>query len=406
VNAPSRDADFSGPGEATALATLLAISFAHLLNDAIQSLIAAIYPLLKDSFALDFTEIGIISLAFQITASLLQPVVGTVTDRWPQPWSLPVGMGFTLAGLVVLAFAPNYLALVGGSVLVGFGSAIFHPESSRVARLASGGRYGLAQSIFQVGGNVGTAIGPLLAAIIVVPFGQSAIAWFSVAAILGMVVLYRVSNWYSLRIPAVAPRSRAMVGGVELPGGRVVLALAVLTLLIFSKFFYLACLTNYFTFYLIDRFAVSVQESQVLLFVFLFAVAAGTVIGGPIGDRFGRKVVIWFSILGALPFTIALPYASLFWTVALSVVIGLIISSAFSAMVVLAHGLMPGRVGMVSGMFFGLAFGLGGIGAALLGVLADQTSIEFVFEVCSYLPAIGILTIFLPEVGGHTTRRT
>jgi FSR family fosmidomycin resistance protein-like MFS transporter len=402
MNATAQNADFTGPAETTAVATLAAISLAHFLNDMIQSVLPAIYPLLKASFALDFAEIGAITLVFQLTASLLQPLVGVYTDRWPQPYSLTVGMGLSLLGLLVLAGAASYAALIGGAALVGLGSAVFHPESSRVARLASGGRYGLAQSVFQVGGNVGSAVGPLLAALIVVPFGQSSIAWFSVAALLGMIVLFNVGTWYRHRLPAIPhPARRAAVGGEELPGGRVAMALAVLALLVFSKFLYLASLINYYTFYLIDRFHVSVQGSQILLFVFLFAVAAGTVIGGPIGDRFGRKLVIWFSILGALPFALALPYASLFWTVVLSAAIGLIMSSAFSAIVVMAHALLPGRIGMVSGMFFGLAFGMGGIGAAALGLLADHTSIEFVYGVCSYLPAIGIVTALLPNVGGR-----
>jgi len=406
MNATAQNADFTGPAETTAVATLAAISLAHFLNDMIQSVLPAIYPLLKHSFALDFAEIGAITLVFQLTASLLQPLVGLYTDRWPQPYSLTVGMGLSLLGLLVLAGAASYAALVGGAALVGLGSAVFHPESSRVARLASGGRYGLAQSVFQVGGNVGSAVGPLLAALIVVPFGQSSIAWFSVAALLGMVVLFNVGTWYRHRLPAIPhPVHRAAVGGKELPGGRVALALAVLALLVFSKFLYLASLINYYTFYLIDRFHVSVQSSQILLFVFLFAVAAGTVIGGPVGDRFGRKLVIWFSILGALPFALALPYANLFWTVILSVAIGLIMSSAFSAIVVMAHALLPGRIGMVSGIFFGFAFGMGGIGAAVLGLLADHTSIEFVYRVCSYLPAIGIVTALLPNVGGRSPRR-
>ena len=402
MNATAKDAEFAGPAETTAFATLAAISLAHFLNDMIQSLLPAIYPLLKESFALDFTQIGLITLAFQITASLLQPVVGLYTDRWPKPYSLTVGMGLTLCGLLVLSAAPTYPLLVVGATLVGLGSSVFHPESSRVARLASGGRYGLAQSVFQVGGNVGTAVGPLLAALIVVPYGQSSIAWFSVAALLGMIVLFNVGTWYRRRLPQpAAPAKPATVGGLELPTRRVVVAIGVLAMLVFSKFLYLTSLTSYYTFYLIDRFAVSVQTSQILLFVFLFAVAAGTVIGGPIGDRFGRKVVIWASIFGALPFTLILPYANLFWTVALSMVIGVVIASAFSAIVVMAHALLPGRIGMVSGMFFGFAFGMGGIGAAALGILADHTSIEYVYRVCSYLPAIGLVTALLPNVGGR-----
>ena len=389
----------AGVAETTAIAALLAISFSHLLNDTIQSLIPAIYPILKSSFHLDFTQIGLITLAFQMTASLLQPVVGLYTDHHPRPYSLTIGMGFTLAGLLLLSQAWTYPILIAGAAMVGLGSAVFHPESSRVARLASGGRYGLAQAVFQVGGNIGSAIGPLLAALIVVPHGQASIGWFSVVALVAMVVLFNVGSWYRRRLPTPL----ALAGGgagpaLALPGRRVATALVVLALLVFSKFLYLASLTNYYTFYLIDRFAVSVQTSQILLFVFLVAVAAGTVIGGPIGDRFGRKVVIWFSILGALPFALLLPYADLFWTVALTVIIGVVISSAFSAIIVFAHTLLPGRIGMVSGLFFGFAFGMGGVGAAALGILADHTSIEFVYYVCSFLPAAGLLAAFLPRI--------
>ncbi|HMN84981.1 MAG TPA: MFS transporter [Bauldia sp.] len=407
MNATAKNADFGGSAETTAVATLAAISVAHFLNDMIQSVLPAIYPLLKESFALDFVEIGAITLVFQITASLLQPLVGLYTDRHPRPYSLTVGMGLSLTGLVIIANAPSYAVLIAGAAILGSGSAVFHPESSRVARLASGGRYGLAQSVFQVGGNVGSSVGPLVAALIVVPFGQSAVAWFAVAALLGMIVLFNVGTWYRHRLQTMPPPARrASVGGIELPHGRVALALVVLGVLCFSKFVYLASLTNYYTFYLIDRFGVSVQGSQILLFVFLFAAAAGTVIGGPIGDRFGRKPVIWFSILGTLPFSLALPYAGFTWTIILSAIIGLIMSSAFSAIVVMAHALLPGRIGMVSGLFFGLAFGLGGIGAAALGYLADHTSIEFVYAVSSYLPAIGIVTALLPNIGGRTQART
>ena len=393
-----------GPAETTAVATLAAISLAHCLNDMIQSLIPAIYPVLKDSFALDFTQIGIITLAFNTTASLLQPVVGLYTDKRPLPFSLTLGMGTTLCGLLVLAFAHTYLMLVAGAALVGLGSAVFHPESSRVARLASGGRYGFAQSVFQVGGNVGASLGPLLAALIVVPFGQSSIAWFSAIALLGMAVLFKVGTWYRSRLPLPAPARRAVVGGVELAPRKVAIALAVLGLLIFSKFLYVSSLTTFYTFYVIDRFGVDVQTSQFLLFAFLVASAAGTFIGGPIGDRFGRKVVIWGSIVGALPFTLMLPYADLFWTVVLTMIIGVVISSAFSAIVVMGHALLPSRIGMVSGLFFGFAFGMSGIGAAALGVLADHTSIEFVYKVCSFLPALGFVTIFLPDLGGSPRR--
>jgi len=396
----TRNADLAGPVEVTAVATLAAISLAHFLNDMIQSLLPAIYPVLKDSFALDFTQIGIITLAFNITASLLQPVVGLYTDRRPLPFSLTAGMGTTLCGLLVLAWAPSFPVLVLGAAMVGLGSAVFHPESSRVARLASGGRYGFAQSLFQVGGNVGSALGPLLAALIVVPFGQGSLSWFSVIALLGMILLFNVGRWYRNRLPLPPPvAKRAVVGGVELAAGHVTGALLVLALLVFSKFLYVSSLTTFYTFYVMERFGVDVQASQLLLFVFLVASAAGTFIGGPVGDRFGRKVVIWGSILGALPFTLMLPYANLFWTIVLTVIIGVVISSAFSAIVVMGHALLPSRIGMVSGLFFGFAFGMSGIGAAALGILADHTSIEFVFTVCSYLPAIGLVTVFLPDIG-------
>ncbi len=400
----TQDTQLARAGQVTAITTLAAISLAHFLNDMMQSLLPAIYPILKQSFHLNFTQIGIITLAFQFTASLLQPVIGLYTDRWPKPYSLTFGMACTLCGLILLSVAPNYTVIVVGAAMVGFGSAVFHPESSRVARLASGGRYGLAQSVFQVGGNAGTAVGPLLAALIVVPFGQSSIAWFCVAALLGMIVLFNVGTWYRHKLPEVAAARRASATTLHLPGRRVTFALVILAALIFSKFIYLSSLTSYYTFYLIDRFAVSVQQSQILLFVFLFAVAAGTVAGGIIGDRYGRKLVIWFSILGVLPFTLALPHVGLFWTVALSIVIGLILASAFSAIVVMGHTLLPNRIGMISGIFFGLAFGIGGIGAATLGMLADATSIEYVFKVCSYLPAVGLLTVFLPNVDGRRWR--
>lgn len=404
MTAPTRNADFTG-AEATAMATLVAISVSHFLNDMIQSLIPAIYPVLKDSFALDFTQIGLITLAFNITASLLQPVVGLYTDRKPLPFSLTIGMGITLSGLLVLASAHVYAMLVLGAAMVGLGSAVFHPESSRVARLASGGRYGFAQSLFQVGGNIGSSLGPLLAALIVVPFGQGSIAWFSAIALAGMILLFNVGRWYRNRLPLPKPPAkRAVVGGVELGARQVTAALVVLALLIFSKFLYVSSLTTFYTFYVIERFGVDVQTSQLLLFVFLVASAAGTFIGGPIGDRFGRKVVIWGSIVGALPFTLMLPYANLFWTVVLTTVIGVVISSAFSAIVVMGHALLPSRIGMVSGLFFGFAFGMSGIGAAVLGILADHTSIEFVFKVCSFLPALGLVTVFLPNIGGSPRR--
>ncbi|MEO8125797.1 MAG: MFS transporter [Bryobacteraceae bacterium] len=378
---------------------LVAISFCHLLNDLVQSLIPALYPILKESFHLDFGQLGLISLTYQMTASLLQPVVGFYTDRRPMPFSLPIGMSFTLAGLILLSAAHTYPMLLLASALVGLGSAVFHPESSRVARMASGGQHGLAQSVFQVGGNVGSSLGPLLAAFIVVPRGQSSIAWFSVAALLGIVILSNVGIWYKghaaerasiqVKRPSEEPR---------LPRKKIAVALAILIALIFSKYFYLASIGSYYTFYLIHKFHVSVQSAQIHLFVFLGAVAAGTIVGGPVGDRIGRKYVIWGSILGVLPFTMVLPYANLFWTGLLVVPIGLILASAFSAILVYAQELVPGRVGLISGLFFGFAFCMGGIGAALLGQLADHTDIEFVYRLCAYLPAIGLLTGFLPDV--------
>jgi FSR family fosmidomycin resistance protein-like MFS transporter len=385
------------------LKILGAIAFCHLLNDMMQSLLPAIYPMLKTSYKLDFGQIGLITLAYQLTASLLQPIVGTYTDRKPQPYSLVAGMSFTLLGLLLLSRARSFPALLVAASMVGVGSSVFHPESSRVARMASGGRHGMAQSLFQVGGNAGSAIGPLLAAFIVLPFGQSSIAWFSLAALLGILVLWNVGTWYRSRPRDAAP-VRAATATASVPGhpalspGKVRFALAILMALLFSKYFYLASLTSYYAFYLINKFHVSVQSSQIHLFVFLGAVAAGTIIGGPVGDRFGRKLVIWCSILGVLPFTLLLPYANLFWTEILSVVIGLVLASAFSAIIVFAQELVPGKVGMISGLFFGLAFGVGGIGAALLGELADHTNIFFVYQVCSFLPAVGLLTGFLPDM--------
>jgi MFS transporter, FSR family, fosmidomycin resistance protein len=376
---------------------LAAISFCHLLNDLVQSLIAAVYPMLKSSFHLDFGQIGLITLTFQVTASLLQPVVGLYTDRYPKPYSLPVGMTFTLVGLIMLSIAPSFGAILLAAALVGMGSAVFHPESSRVARMASGGQHGFAQSLFQVGGNAGSSLGPLLAAFIVLPYGQSSIAWFSVFAVLGIVLLTYIGTWYKNHaLSKVQSKSSAVQVGIS--SRRVALSLGVLVALVFSKYFYLASLTSYFTFYLIQKFSISVQAAQVHLFLFLGAVAAGTMIGGPIGDRIGRKYVIWCSILGVLPFTLLLPHANLFWTGVLSVIIGIILASAFSAILVYAQELVPGKVGMVSGLFFGLAFGMGGIGAAVLGKLADMTSINFVYQVCAFLPAIGLLTAFLPNI--------
>lgn len=380
----------------TVYAIILAASFCHLLNDVMQSLLAAIYPMLKDGFGLEFWQIGLLTLAFQVTASLLQPLVGIYTDRHPLPYSLTIGMGSTMVGLLLLAIAPTYLVLVIGACFIGIGSSIFHPEASRVARLASGGRYGLAQSLFQVGGNFGQSLGPLLAAFIVVPYGQGSVGWFSFAALLGMFILWRVGSWYGNHLRDVVKRAAASKE-LKLPRRTVVVALVVLAILTFSKNVYMASISSYYTFYVIERFGVTVQMSQVLLFVFLGAAAIGTVVGGPIGDRFGAKFVMWLSILGVLPFTLILPYANFEWTIILSFVIGLLMASAFPAIVVFAQELLPGRVGMVAGIFFGLAFGLGGIGAAVLGVIADARGIEYVYAACSFLPLLGLLTIFLPD---------
>ena len=394
-------------GAKTAFSILAAISFCHLLNDMMQSLLPAIYPILKTNYGLDFAQIGLLTFTFQVTASLLQPVIGSYTDRKAQPYSLAAGMSVTFVGLLLLSRASSYPALLAAAALVGTGSAVLHPESSRVARMAAGKQPGLAQSLFQVGGNLGSAIGPLLAAFIVLRYGQTSVAWFGVAAVLGVLLLVRVGHWYRAhgmaRMKSAAHRDSQ---AARLPSGRVRWALAVLIALIFSKFFYTASMTSYFTFYLIERFDVSVRSAQVHLFVFLASVALGTVIGGSLGDRFGRKVVIWASILGVLPFTLLLPYANLFWTGVLSVPIGLILASAFPAIVVYAQELLPLRVGTVAGLFFGLAFGLGGIGAALVGYLADATSVRFAFQLCSYLPAIGLLAALLPKIELHRAAPT
>jgi MFS transporter, FSR family, fosmidomycin resistance protein len=383
----------------TAFAILAAISACHLLNDMMQALLPAMYPMLKSGFGLDFGQIGLITLTFQLTASLLQPAIGLYTDHRPKPYSLMAGMGFTLTGLLLLSATRSYHGLLGSAALIGLGSAVFHPESSRVARMASGGRHGLAQSLFQVGGNAGSAIGPLVAAFVVLPRGQSSVAWFGAAALVAMGILWKVGHWYNEHRSAGGPAHPATSPArPALPRAKVRSALAVLILLIFSKYFYMASISSYYTFYLIHRFGVSVRAAQLLLFVFLGAVAAGTIIGGPIGDRFGRKYVIWGSILGVLPFTLALPHLSLFWTAVLTVPIGVILASAFSAILVYAQELLPGRVGMISGLFFGFAFGIAGIGAAVLGRLADATSIEFVYRVCAYLPALGLLTALLPDL--------
>ncbi|HTJ95437.1 MAG TPA: MFS transporter [Pararobbsia sp.] len=397
-------ASASAVREGTVFSIIGAISFSHLLNDMIQSLILAIYPLLKSNFALTFGQIGLITLTYQFTASLLQPLIGYYTDKHPKPYSLPVGMGFTLSGLVLLAFAPNFGWLLIAAALVGCGSSVFHPESSRVARMASGGRHGLAQSLFQVGGNAGSSIGPLAAALIIMPNGQHSIAWFAIAALVAIVVLTFVSHWYKAARLRAKPKAR-QAGHAALTRAQVGMAFTVLIVLIFSKYFYLASLNSYYTFYLIDRFHLPVETTQFYLFAFLFAVAVGTIVGGPIGDHFGRKYVIWVSILGVAPFTLMLPYANLFWTGVLTVIIGLILASAFAAIIVYAQELMPGRVGMVAGMFFGFAFGVAGIGAAVLGHVADATSIETVYKICSFLPLLGILTVFLPNIEGARARK-
>ncbi len=374
---------------------LAAISCCHFLNDMVQSVLPAIYPILKSSFHLDFGQIGLITLTYQLTASLLQPFVGHYTDKRPTPYSLPAGMGFTLFGLLMLSIAPTFPLLLAAASLVGVGSAVFHPESSRVARLASGGQHGLAQSIFQVGGNAGSALGPLIAAFLVLPKGQPGVAWVAPAALLALVILLGVSQWYKGH--AQRPRVRA-VREVRLSSRKVITSILILVALVFSKYFYMASLTSYYTFYLINKFSVPVRTSQIYLFLFLGAVAAGTFVGGPVGDRIGRKYVIWGSILGVLPFSLALPYANLFWTGVLTVVIGLILASAFSAILVYATDLVPGRVGLIAGLFFGLAFGMGGVGAAVLGELADLSGIGYVYKICSFLPAIGLLAAWLPEL--------
>ncbi|MGS2761819.1 MFS transporter [Sinomicrobium sp. M5D2P9] len=386
--------------EKTVFPVLFALSFSHMMNDTLQSLIPSIYPLVKESFKLSFAQVGLITLTFQLTASLLQPLVGLYTDKYPKPYSLAIGMGFTLIGLVVLSMASHFGMVLLAVGLIGMGSSVFHPEASRIAHMASGGRHGMAQSLFQVGGNAGSSMGPLLAAMIIVPFGQFSVIWFTLAALLAIVVLSRVGYWYKNnlhRFSAKKKRTNDQALGHRLSKKQVTWSIVVLLLLIFSKYIYMTSLTSYYTFYLMDKFDVSVQASQVYLFVFLFAIAAGTFFGGPLGDRFGRKYVIWFSILGIAPFTLMLPYMNLFWTGTLTVLIGLILSSAFSAILVYAQELIPGKVGMVSGLFFGFAFGIAGIGSAILGDIADATSIGYVFKMCSFLPLLGLLTVFLPS---------
>ncbi|WP_437230460.1 MFS transporter [Planctomicrobium sp. SH661] len=386
--------------ERTTMGILLAISASHLLNDTLQSVLVAIYPVLKEAYQLSFADIGLIGLTSQLTASMLQPVVGFYTDRRPKPYSLALGMGSTLCGLILLSLANTLGLIMFAAGMVGLGSSIFHPEASRIARLASGGRHGFAQALFQVGGNFGSSLGPLLAAWIIVPQGQRAIAWFALLAVLAIGILVRIGHWYQDRLVTMHREKKAglVAEAISLPRGKVLFAIGILVVLVISKYFYLVSLTSYYTFYLMHRFHVSVQTSQLCLFVFLFSVAAGTIAGGPLGDRFGRKLVIWFSILGVAPFSLILPYVDFTWTVILSSIIGVILASAFSAILVFAQDLMPGKVGLVAGMFFGFAFGVSGIAAALLGDLADHTSIEYVFSLCSFLPLAGLVTGFLPNI--------
>jgi len=385
----------------TVMSILLALSFSHMINDTLQALIPAIYPIVKDSLQLSFSQVGLITLTYQMTASLLQPLVGLYTDKNPKPYSLAIGMAFTLGGLILLSQAHHFYLVLISVGLVGVGSSIFHPEASRLAHMASGGKHGMAQSLFQLGGNAGSSLGPLLAAMIIVPKGQTSISWFSLLALLAIVIMINIASWYRNNTHRIRTKKKSddTAPHLQLSQKKVVFALVILLVLIFSKYFYMASMTSYYTFYLIDKFNVSVQSAQIYLFIFLFAVAAGTFFGGPLGDRIGRKLVIWISILGVAPFSLLLPHANLFWTSVLSVFIGLIISSAFSAILVYAQELVPGKVGMIAGLFFGLAFGMGGIGSALLGKLADSTSISYVFDVCAYLPLIGLLTGFLPDVG-------
>ncbi|MES2653566.1 MAG: MFS transporter [Bacteroidota bacterium] len=389
----------------TVFPILFALSFSHLLNDTIQSLIPAIYPIIKNSYHLSFSQIGLITLTFQMAASLFQPFVGLYTDKKPQPYSLATGMGFTLIGLITLSQSSNFYAILLAVALIGTGSSIFHPEASRMAHAASGGKRGLAQSVFQLGGNAGSSLGPLLAAWIIVPHGQVSVIWFSLIALLAILVLTYVGNWYKGYLIRLRERAKTQSQAIvnHLPKKKVITAVLILLILIFSKYFYMASLSSYFTFYMIQKFDVSVQTSQIYLFVFLFSVAAGTLVGGPVGDKIGRKYVIWASILGTAPFALLLPHANLFWTGVLIVPIGMILASAFSAILVYAQELIPGKVGLVAGLFFGFAFGMGGIGSALLGRLADSTSIIYVFNVCAFLPLIGLLTGFLPNI--HTAKK-
>ena len=391
--------------QTTVYSILIMISISHLLNDTIQSLIPSIYPVVKNSFHLNFTQVGLITLTFQMAASLLQPLVGTYTDRKPKPFSLVTGMGFSLVGLLLLSAAGSFAVLLISVGLIGVGSSIFHPEASKVAYMASGGKRGLAQSIFQVGGNAGSSLGPLLAALIIVPFGQGSISWFAILPLSAIAVLVMVGRWYKINTNRIKGKAKHASGEEHhLSRFKIVISITILLVLIFSKYFYLASMTSYFTFYLISKFHVTVQHSQIYLFIFLLSVAAGTILGGPLGDRFGRKYVIWFSILGVAPFTLLLPHVDLFWTGILTVIIGVILSSAFPAILVYAQELLPGKIGMISGLFYGFAFGMGGLGSAFLGALADRTNIIYVYQICAFLPLIGLLTGFLPDIGGKRNK--
>ncbi|WP_374368001.1 MFS transporter [Dongia sp.] len=402
---PARAQASHHTGDQTRTLVLVTISCCHMLNDMMQSLLLAIYPMLKSNYALDFGQIGLITLTFQATASLLQPIVGLYTDHRPKNYALSMGMGFTFAGLMLLAFADSFPLILCAAALVGMGSSIFHPESSRIARLASGGRHGFAQSLFQVGGNIGSAVGPLVAAWFIVPHGQGAIGWFSIAALVAIALLAGIGTWYKNHRAELARRPRSAPQGHTLSRNHVIGIIAVLLVLLFSKYFYTASLSSYYTFYLIEKFGVSLPDAQIYLFLFLGSVALGTILGGPIGDRVGPKRVIWGSILGVLPFTLILPHVGLIWTVILTVPIGLILASAFAAIVVYGQELIPGKVGMVAGLFFGFAFGMGGIGAAVLGELADWTDITFVYQLCAFLPALGLFAAFLPDLGGKRRHR-
>jgi FSR family fosmidomycin resistance protein-like MFS transporter len=409
ANSPPACVDDVEPGAtdvAPAFGILFALSFAHLVNDTLQSLIPAIYPILKTELRLDYSHVGLITLTNQLTASLLQPFVGAFTDKYPQPFSLALGMTSTLAGLVLLSLAPNLGLVLLAVAFVGIGSSVFHPEASRVAHLSSAGRFGFAQSVFQVGGNAGSSLGPLLAAVIVVTRGQKSVAWFSLLALVGIVVVTRIGVWYRdcLARHHATKRASSFHRPSGLTRGRVIFSLGILIVLVFSKYFYLASMSSYYTFFLIQKFGLSIRDAQLHLFIFLAAIAAGTFLGGPIGDRIGRKAVIWVSILGVAPFALALPYANLFWSAVLSAIIGVILASAFSAILVYAQELVPGKVGTMSGLFFGLAFGLGGIGSAVLGAMADRHGMAYVFQVCSWLPLIGLLTALLPNLGTKTRR--